>query len=86
MKLNQTLAINAINIALLSVIPPIEDLPRPSRVPLLFPQPRPFPSRLTGGSETQGASASLQAGRRGPAVDLGLLRSVRHSREADLLS
>ncbi|MER9965097.1 condensation domain-containing protein [Mesorhizobium sp. M0045] len=52
MKLARTIQINAMDVAPLSAVPPIEALPRPSRVPLSFPQQRLwFLSRLAGGSE-----------------------------------
>lgn len=52
MKLARTIQINAKDAALLGAVPPIEAVPRPSRVPLSFPQRRLwFISRLAGGSE-----------------------------------
>ncbi|MES0151784.1 condensation domain-containing protein [Mesorhizobium sp. M0012] len=52
MKPARTIQINAIDAAPLSAVPPIEALPRPSRVPLSFPQQRLwFLSRLAGGRE-----------------------------------
>ncbi|CDM60193.1 condensation domain-containing protein [Rhizobium favelukesii] len=52
MKCTRTLQINPADAALLSAIPPIRGLPRPTRVPLSFTQERLwFHSRLTGGGD-----------------------------------
>ncbi|SEI21500.1 hypothetical protein SAMN05216228_10788 [Rhizobium tibeticum] len=52
MKSTRTLQINPVDAAILSAIPPIRALPRPTRVPLSFAQQRLwFHSRLTGGRD-----------------------------------
>ncbi|MER9914124.1 condensation domain-containing protein [Mesorhizobium sp. M0050] len=52
MKLAQTIQLNAIDAALLSVVPPIEALPRSARAPLSCAQQRLWlPSRLSGACE-----------------------------------